>query len=171
MNKIAGFPRLALVAACVAAGGLAALVSCGEDAAPPSAPPPPPPIDFDFPVEDEVVHDPEPRELPGGLVVQCREPGTGRVAGPGDLLVVHWRGSLAEGGEEVDSTYESGIPRRVTLGKTPLIPGLERGLAGTRSGSRWRLEIPAPLAYGEEGLGAIPPDANLVYLVDVIRIE
>jgi FKBP-type peptidyl-prolyl cis-trans isomerase len=153
---------------CIVAIGL---IACGEQTPPPAEAVPAPPLAFRFPVEEEIVPDLERHELADGLVVQCLEAGEGPRAGIGDRLVLHWRGSLAEEGTEVDSTFESGIPRRLTLGEKTVIPGLERGLLGTRRGSSHRIEIPAPLAYGSEGLGVIPPDAGLVYLVDVIRIE
>ncbi len=150
---------------------LATLVACAEEAEPTPEVIEEAPLDFRFPVEEPIVHDPSPVELPGGLVARCLEPGEGRRAVNGDRLCIHYVTHLAEGEQEVDSTYVTGIPFTFTLGAGELIPGLERGLVGARGGSKHRLDVPASLAYGAEGCGRIPPDADLVYLVDVMRIE
>ncbi|MEW6073668.1 MAG: FKBP-type peptidyl-prolyl cis-trans isomerase [Planctomycetota bacterium] len=123
------------------------------------------------PVEEPPAPDPAPRTLPGGLVVECLVPGAGRPAGIGDRVHVHYVATLVAAGTEVDSTYRTGIPLALTLGAGEHIRGLERGLEGARRGAKVRLCIPAALAYGEAGMGAIPPSADLVFVLDVIRIE
>lgn len=114
---------------------------------------------------------PSRRELPGGLVVDTRDPGRGPAAANGDLVSIHYTGFLAESGEPFESTRSSGIPFVFALGAGEVLRGLDRGLVGARRGARIELEVPAAQAYGERGLGNVPPGADLRFEIQVIKID
>lgn len=115
----------------------------------------------------------EPRtEFASGLVVELVEEGDGRRAGAaGRRMTMHHEVRLADGEAPVESTRGLGIPFTFTLGAGEVVRGLDRALIGARAGDRLRIRIPAALAYGEAGLGAIPPDAELLVDVHVLRID
>ncbi len=80
----------------------------------------------------------------------------------GQHLSVAYTGWLADG-----TSFDSGtIP--FTLGAGAVIPGWDQGIVGMRVGERRRLLIPPGLAYGASGQGKIPPNAVLVFDVQVL---
>ncbi|KAF5294725.1 hypothetical protein FQA39_LY00209 [Lamprigera yunnana] len=89
----------------------------------------------------------------------------------GDLLHVHYKGTL-ESGEEFDSSYSSGQPLTFTLGSGQVIKGWDQGLVGMCIGEHRKLVIPSELGYGKKGAPPkIPPDATLTFLVELVKIE
>ena len=115
--------------------------------------------------------EPERIESRDGLVVRLIERGSGPRASVGDRLRLHYRGTVAASGDAFRSTLERGIPDEVVLGHNPIIPGLERALLGMRAGTRAEVQVPAQLAYGSAGLGAIPPDADLRFELRLLSIR
>ena len=95
-------------------------------------------------------------------------PGAGESPKPGDLVKVHYRGTLADG-TEFDSSYGRGEPIEFVLGQGQVIPGWDEGIALLRKGGKARLIIPPNLAYGESGAsGVIPPNATLTFEVELV---
>ena len=115
----------------------------------------------------------EPQELEGGLVVRDIEVGESRdEIKPGATVILHYRGVLAETGEQFDSSYDRGQPARFTLEPGALIEGFSRGLTGMKAGGKRRIEIPAELGYGERGSPpVIPPNAELIFEVEVLSFN
>ena len=96
--------------------------------------------------------------------------GTGATAKPGKELLVHYVGRLADG-TQFDSSRARDEPLDFLLGAGHMIQGWEQGLPGMRVGGRRRLVIPPWLAYGDQGLaGVIPPDATLVFEVELLEV-
>lgn len=97
----------------------------------------------------------------------------------GQVAVVHYTGWLYDPGApehkgtKFDSSRDRGQPFRFTIGAGQVIKGWEEGVQGMRVGSQRRLIIPADLAYGERGAGGgvIPPDATLVFDIELLGIE
>ncbi|KPM03597.1 peptidyl-prolyl cis-trans isomerase FKBP2-like protein [Sarcoptes scabiei] len=90
----------------------------------------------------------------------------------GDLLHIHYRGTLHATGAEFDSSHKRGTPLKFTLGAGQVIAGWDQGLIGICAGERRKLVIPSDLAYGANGSPpTIPPDSALVFEVECIRIE
>lgn len=114
---------------------------------------------------------PSVRELSSGVVVSTVAVGRGPSAQVGDLVLVHYEGRIAESGEVIDSTRPSGIPQGITLGQGQVIRGLDVGLVGAQKGAEIELAIPAAMAYGEQGMGRVPPDADLEFDVSVVKVE
>lgn len=112
-----------------------------------------------------------PDELPTELVVTTLSPGEGPAAAVGDTVDVHYVGVRSEDGVEFDNSYDRGQTFPVTLGVSSVIQGWQEGLVGAQAGSQIQLDIPAELAYGDAGSGAIiqPGDA-ITFVIDVVSV-
>ena len=112
-----------------------------------------------------------PAELPTELVITDLVEGTGEGAQVGDTVVVHYVGVRSEDGVEFDNSYDRGATFPVVLGEGRVIPGWEQGLIGAKSGGQLQLDIPADLAYGDEGSGdLIAPGDAITFVIDVVSI-
>ena len=100
--------------------------------------------------------------------------GDGNEARPGDTVAMKYQGWLTDG-TLFDSSRvnEQGQvePFVFTLGQGQVIRGWEEGIQGMKVGGKRRLVIPAVAAYGEAGQGQIPPNAMLVFDVELAQIE
>ena len=112
-----------------------------------------------------------PAALPTELIITNVIEGTGDAAETGDTIELLYVGVLSSDGTEFDNNYDTGQPLPLTLGASGVIPGFEQGLIGARQGSRIQMDIPADLAYGDQGAGAIikPGDA-ISFVVDVTAV-
>jgi FKBP-type peptidyl-prolyl cis-trans isomerase len=100
-----------------------------------------------------------------GLRVETLSPGSGPRPQTGDAVLVTYEGRLTNG-TMFDS---SSSPVPMTVGE--LIPGFNEGLTLMNKGGRYRLHIPAALAYGAEGAGGVvPPNADLIFDVTLVDI-
>lgn len=99
------------------------------------------------------------------------EPGTGEQPQQGDIVSVHYSGTLADG-TEFDSSYSRGEPIQFPIGQGQVIPGWDEGIGLMREGGKATLIIPPQLAYGEQGAGnVIPPNATLTFEVELVSIS
>ncbi|PIR45173.1 MAG: peptidylprolyl isomerase [Candidatus Vogelbacteria bacterium CG10_big_fil_rev_8_21_14_0_10_51_16] len=107
----------------------------------------------------------------GGLAVEDVLVGDGTEAGLGDVVSVHYTGTLA-GGQKFDSSYDRGEPISFALGSGTVIEGWELGLVGMREGGKRRLVIPPELAYGEFSPpgSMIPAQATLFFEVELLDV-
>lgn len=105
-----------------------------------------------------------------GLQYQVLESGdeAGAMPSESDSVLAHYEGRLIDG-EVFDSSRERGEPARFRLDQ--VIPGWTEGLQMMRPGDRWRLFIPADLAYGESGSGPIPPNSTLIFDVELLEVN
>lgn len=97
------------------------------------------------------------------------EAGTGPAPQPGDMVSVHYTGTL-EDGTEFDSSVGRD-PFQFTLGQGQVIPGWDEGIALMREGGKAQLIIPSELGYGPAGSGPIPPDATLIFDVELVAVQ
>ena len=104
-----------------------------------------------------------------GLEYKDIECGDGETAEAGDTVFVHYTGKLADG-TEFDSS-EGRDPLKVTLGTGGVIPGFDEGLTGMKLGGKRELTIPPELGYGPTGTGPIPPNATLIFEVEIVDIK
>jgi FKBP-type peptidyl-prolyl cis-trans isomerase FklB len=106
--------------------------------------------------------------LASGLQYEILEKGTGPQPGAHDRVRTHYHGALLDG-----TVFDSSVERRqpAEFAVNQVISGWSEALQLMPVGSRWKLYIPAELAYGEEGAGDdIPPNATLVFDVSLLDI-
>jgi FKBP-type peptidyl-prolyl cis-trans isomerase FkpA len=96
--------------------------------------------------------------------------GTGAEAQPGQRITVNYAGWLYSNtaAENKGAQFDSGRGVSFTLGT--LIAGWNQGIPGMRVGGLRRLVIPPELAYGATGNGPIPPNATLLFEVELVSI-
>ena len=108
-------------------------------------------------------------QKPAELVTQTLIKGEGPVIAAGQNITVHYNGWLWDG-TLFDSSWESGAPMATPIGAGQLIPGWDEGLVGQTIGSQVLLVIPPEKAYGVDGYNEIPPNATLVFVVDILTV-
>jgi len=104
-----------------------------------------------------------------GLVVQDEAVGSGQEARAGDVLTVNYTGRLEDG--TIFDTSMGAEPISFMIGAGYMIPGWEQGLIGMKEGGKRLLIIPPELAYGTQGRGSIPPNATLIFEVELVKVE
>jgi len=104
--------------------------------------------------------------------------GEGATANAGQQVVVHYTGWLYDPsqpeskGEKFDSSVDRGDPFVFPLGAGRVIRGWDEGFAGMQIGGKRILIIPPDMAYGDRGAGGvIPPNATLIFEVDLLEIQ
>lgn len=108
---------------------------------------------------------------PDGLVINDVVVGKGAEAVAGKKVTVHYVGKLTNG-TEFDSSIKHNSPFSFDLGAGQVIKGWDEGVAGMKVGGKRKLTIPSALAYGERGAGGvIPPNATLVFDVELLKVE
>lgn len=105
-------------------------------------------------------------ETPSGLQYQIIEAGEGKSPTEGCDVIIHQRCTLLNG-KVVEDTFRENRPDEVPINE--LIEGYKEGLMLMRKGSRYKLFIPAELAWGKKGTGTkIPPNALLIFDVRLL---
>jgi len=109
------------------------------------------------------------KTLDGGLKYTEATVGTGPTAKKGATVSMRYIGKLADG--TIFDKNTSGTPFKFTLGKGEVIKGWDMGIAGMAVGGERVLTIPAPLAYGKQRTGKIPPNSTLTFEVKLLAIR
>lgn len=104
-----------------------------------------------------------------GLKYVDLQVGTGNSPSLGQSVTVNYTGWLAADGTKFDSSVDRGSPANFTLGQ--VIEGWNEGLASMKEGGKRRLIIPPELGYGAAGSGQIPPNAALIFDVELIEVR
>jgi FKBP-type peptidyl-prolyl cis-trans isomerase len=107
--------------------------------------------------------------LPDGLqykVVKSGAPG-GLSPKQGDEIKINYEGTLLTG-EVFDSSFKRGVPDTMPLDH--LVPGWMEALPKMHVGDEWFIYLPAKLGYGSSGQGPIPPDAVLVFRIQLLGV-
>jgi FKBP-type peptidyl-prolyl cis-trans isomerase len=114
-------------------------------------------------------------EMPDGLKYTDTKTGDGATAKAGNKVSVHYTGWLSDNGakgKKFDSSVDRGQPFQFTLGAKQVIAGWDEGVAGMKVGGTRTLTIPPELGYGARGApGAIPPNATLIFDVELLQVQ
>ncbi|MCX7176900.1 MAG: FKBP-type peptidyl-prolyl cis-trans isomerase [Proteobacteria bacterium] len=106
-----------------------------------------------------------------GLIIDDAVVGNGAEACAGQSVSVHYTGWLADGAK-FDSSKDRNDPFEFDLGGGDVIAGWDEGVQGMKVGGTRKLTIPPQLGYGARGAGGvIPPNATLVFEIDLLEIR
>jgi FKBP-type peptidyl-prolyl cis-trans isomerase len=109
------------------------------------------------------------KTTPSGLQYLVLEEGKGKSPKATDTVLVHYKGNLLDG-SEFDSSYKRNEP--ISFPLNGVIPGWTEGVQLMKEGGKIRLFIPSNLAYGSRGAGGvIPPDATLVFDIELLKVQ
>lgn len=106
-------------------------------------------------------------KLPSGVVVEHIKQGTGPQPTASDVVRVNYRGTLANG-TVFDSSDKHGGPATFPLGQ--VIPCWTQGVQKMKVGGKAKLTCPAATAYGQRGVGPIPPNSDLTFEIELVGI-
>ncbi|UCH66096.1 MAG: FKBP-type peptidyl-prolyl cis-trans isomerase [Ignavibacterium sp.] len=112
--------------------------------------------------------------------------GEGRIAKDGDLISIHFIGWIIQDSTNLytdwstDSTRISSVignsyirnqPVKFVLGEQAFIKGTDEGISGMKQGGKRTMIIPSQLAYGEKGVGPVPPNTDLKVFVELVEVK
>ena len=117
--------------------------------------------------------------LPAGkLKVKDLVVGKGAAANPSATVLVQYVGVLYSDGKQFDSSWDRGKPvsfslKKVVRGFTEGIGGNDDGVAPMKIGGRRIMIVPSEMGYGDKGIGdgMVPPNATLVFVVDLLEVK
>lgn len=122
-------------------------------------------------IASNTMSDAKPETTPSGLKYSELKEGTGATPKKGQTVVVHYTGTL-EDGTKFDSSRDRKQPFSFKLGEGQVIKGWDEGLSTMKVGGRRQLIIPPDLGYGARGAGGvIPPNATLIFDVELLKIQ
>lgn len=103
--------------------------------------------------------------------------GTGAQADAGKTVTVHYtgyifdvRGVASSRGTQFDTSVGKS-PLSIKLGSGAVIPGFDQGVTGMKVGGKRMIIIPASLAYGRTGNGPVPPNAAVIFDVELLSVS
>lgn len=108
------------------------------------------------------------QKLPSGVIYTELKAGTGASPDASDSVSVHYKGTLIDG-TEFDSSYKRNAPADFPL--NGVIPCWTEGVAKMKPSGKARLVCPADKAYGPNGRPGIPPNAVLVFEVELLSVK
>ncbi len=107
------------------------------------------------------------RTTVSGIRIETLREGTGRTPRATDRVRVHYHGTFPDG-EVFDSSVQRGEPAEFPL--NGVIPCWTEAVQTMKEGGKIRITCPPGLAYGARGAGPIPPDATLIFEIDLLQV-
>ncbi len=108
------------------------------------------------------------KTLPSGLQYKVIRQGKGATPTAGDAVTTHYRGTFIDGAE-FDSSYRRNEP--ATFPVKGVIKGWTEALQLMKVGDKWQLYVPSDLAYGPQGRDEIPPNATLIFDIELLDVK
>ena len=102
--------------------------------------------------------------VPASVKVVTERAGSGASPTTADVVLINYKGTLADG-----KVFDQG--QRAPLEVSGVIPGFTKALEQMQRGGKYKVHIPAKLAYGEKGGGPIPPNADLDFEIELIDFK
>lgn len=115
-------------------------------------------------------------KAPKELIITDTVVGQGRVASTGSTVTIHYTGWLyapkspKQRGNKFDSSLD-GTPYTFKLGSGAVIKGWDEGVKGMKVGGKRLLVVPASMGFGKDGLGPVPPTANLLFEIELMDVK
>lgn len=114
------------------------------------------------------------KDLGGGLFIRDVTVGMGAEAVNGKRVYAKYVGRLTDGtvfdaSELHPETKDTGFS--FVLGNDQVIQGWHKGIVGMKVGGQRLIQIPPELGYGAQGAGSIPPNAILVFAIELVKVE
>lgn len=112
-------------------------------------------------------------KTPSGLYIMITNKGLGPNAIRGKKVTVNYTGKLLDGivfDSNIDPAFKHAQPYTLMVGRGQVIKGWDEALQLMNLGSKATIIIPSTLAYGPEGANGIPPNAVLVYDVEMTAV-
>ncbi len=105
---------------------------------------------------------------PSGLMYVVMKDGSGdKTPVKGTTVSAHYTGKLLDG-TKFDSSYDRGQPISFVVGAGQVIKGWDEAFLDMKKGEKRVLIIPSELGYGTSGRGPIPPNATMVFDVELV---
>jgi len=99
--------------------------------------------------------------LPPMVDIETITPGEGASPTKDDVALVNYKGTLEDG-----TVFDEG--QQAVFPLSEVVPGFTQGLEQMQKGGKYRLEIPAELGYGDQQMGAIPANSDLIFEIELL---
>ena len=109
--------------------------------------------------------------LPSGIKYTILEEGTGDIPRNKRAWIwMHFSGVLPDGAF-LAQTYQGGKIQTINQSEHNLMPGLEIAATQFKAGSKVLIVIPPDLAYGSKGIGNVPPNSELIFIIEIVKVN
>ena len=105
-----------------------------------------------------------------GLKYKDEVVGNGPSPTPGQTVTVHYTGRL-ENGTKFDSSVDRNQPLSFQIGRGTVVKGWDEGVMTMRVGGKRQLVVPPALGYGAAGRPGIPPNATLIFDIELLAVK
>lgn len=102
--------------------------------------------------------------IPPGVDIDTIQAGEGASPTSDDVALVNYKGMLKDG-----TVFDEG--KQAVFPLSEVVPGFTKALEQMQRGGKYRVEIPSELAYGEQGIGAIPANSDLTFEIELLDFK
>lgn len=122
-----------------------------------------------FKTENEATY-PNAKQTESGLMYQHDKVGEGSLPKAGDQIEMHYTGYLPDG-KKFESSHDRAQAFTFVYKQQPIMPGWEEALGLMKPGGKMKIIMPSWLGFGAQGKGVIPPNATLIFDLEMIKIS